>query len=201
MKTILYIAAWILLAALVIWIIYRYIKYGRRIKALQERVKVRKDLRAKKINLICAVLWIFIAGSSIYFAADRIKEIDSGLCDGTGRPPSQTVEEHREILRTNHEVKIKWYSYLLAFWAFSCIIHTLELTAFKYEYITAEGVYYPDDFTPAEKFSYAFSGEMLLLYHKRNMTPAKHPVPESEDRALLLRILEENYKPHGQNTI
>ena len=201
MKTILYIAAWILFAFLVIWTIYRYIKFGRRIKQEPERVKVLKDRRAAVINLICAVLWIFIAGSSIYFAADQIKEIDSGRWDDTKRPASQTVEEHREILRTNHEVKIKWYSYLLAFWAFSCIIHTLEMTAFKYEYITAKGVYYPDTFTPAEKFRYTFNGDTLLLYYKQHQTPTGHPVPESEDRALLLRILEENYKPHGQNTI
>ena len=66
--------------------------------------------------------------------------------------------------------------------------------------IPPKGVYYPDGFIPAEKYSYTFNGDTLLLYHKRNTTPASHPVPESVDRELLLRILAENYKPHEQNT-
>lgn len=196
MSTILFIAGWILIAALVICITFSHIKYSRRRKNEPTCVKVLKGSRAAILNLICAVIWVFIAGTYIYFAADKIQEIDSGRWDDIRRPAAQTVEEHRKILRSKEEVTIRWYSLLLVFWMFSGIIQTLELTVFKYEYITPKGVYYPDSFKPSENFTYEFSGDTLLLYYKQRQTPAKHPVPESEDKELLRQILNDNYKLH-----
>ena len=190
----------ILLIVLIIWIIYRYIKYTRLIKQEPEQVKVRKDLRAKIINLVCALIWIPLSCSYIYFASEKIGNINEGLLDYQKINESQTVEEYRETLRKQPEAQKRWYTLLLAFWLIDGIVYALELTVFRYEYITPKGVYYPDGFIPAEKFSYTFNGDTLLLYHKRNTTPASHPVPESVDRELLLRILAENYKPHEQNT-
>lgn len=52
----LYPAAWVLLAVLVGWIIFRHVKYSRLAQTEPERIKVRKDLRAKILNLICALI-------------------------------------------------------------------------------------------------------------------------------------------------
>lgn len=133
----------ILLIVLIIWIIYRYIKYTRLIKQEPEQVKVRKDLRAKIINLVCVLIWIPLSCSYIYFAAEKIGDINEGLLDYQKTNESQTIEEYRETLRKKPETKKRWYTLLLAFWLVDGIVYALELTVFRYEYITPKGPVIP----------------------------------------------------------
>lgn len=193
----LYPAAWGLLAVLVGWIIFRYVKYSRLAQTEPERIKVRKDLRAKILNLICALIWIPLSCSYIYFAQEKIRDINAGTLDYQKRSESQTIEEFRGILREQPAMKKKMYTLLLAFWLVDGIIYVLELTAFRNQYITPKGIFFANEFAPAEKFSYEIRDDHLLLYKNRSESPSRHPLPE--DSTQLMQMLKENYRPHGQN--
>lgn len=187
----LFVAAIIILALLFILIAWCYIKNTRLLKQESEKIKVGRDLRDRKIWLVCSCIWIIIAGSTVYFDTEEIHDIKSGIADRADRSPYQTVEEYREKRLKIPVTHRKFYSLLGVLWTFSGILCVVDLTKFKYSYVTENGVYSPGSFIAAKDLSYVIDGDTLEFFRGKRNTPKKLAI--IEDKEHLERMLSDNY--------
>lgn len=187
----LFLTAIIALLILVIWIISRYAKTGKKLKNESEYIRVHRNTIASKICIIPAFIWVLLAGSLVYFDTYEIHEIKSGLCDDSNRVASRSIEEHRELLLKKPVTHRKWYSLLGITWALYGVLCVVDFTIFKYSNITANGVYQPDCFIPAEKLTYILNDNSLELYTNNQKSPKKYTVIEDKDN--LEKLLSDNY--------
>ena len=150
----------VLLILLMCSSIYRYVKYTNLLKKETKRIKVRRDLQARRISLVNALLWVVIF-------ADKIDSLLIGCF---------------------------WM-----LWIIGAVLCVLDLTKYRYLYITPKGVYYPDNFYASEKCSYEINDEKIIFHYKELWTMKMYPL--TENREQLSQMLMENYKPYKQNEI
>lgn len=187
----------IVVSALFIWTIYRYIKYGKLLKREQEHIRVGRDMRAHIIWIVCACIWMLIAGCNVYFDNEKIREIRAGYYDEVSRPASQTVEEHRERLLKTPVLHRKFYTLIGCMWVMIGSIYVAGVIRFRYAYVTANGFYLPDSFISAEKLSYTADDKTLRIYKNNRTTPSVYKIIEDQEQ--LKHMLAFNYKQHEEH--
>lgn len=190
---ILFLAGWILLIAVTVWIIIDYIRAAIRLKKTPERVKVRRSAAFSVVWLICSCFWIANAGFQIRTAKEKLADINSGLYDDLRRPESQSIEEHREKLRQSPEHTVSGYRLILAFWTMCGVMYASNLLIFRWAYITPEWIIFQDGVRSAKKYTYQLTETELLLYG-RGTSPQRFKIL---DREPLEQILKAHYKLHS----
>lgn len=189
----LFLAGWILLIAVTVWIIIDYIRAAIMLKKTPERVRVRRSAAFSVVWLICSCFWIANAGFQISAAKEKLADIDRGVYDDIRRPETQTVEEHRAVLRKSPQHAVSGYRLILAFWIFGGVIYASNLLIFRWAYITPEWIIFQDGVRKAEKYTYQLTETELLLY-SRGSSPQRFKIL---DREPLEQMLKAHYKPHS----
>lgn len=189
----LFIAGWIVLAAVTVWIIVDYIRAAIKLKNTPDRVKVRRSAAFSVVWLVCSCFWIANAATQISAAKQKLADIDCGVYDDIRRPETKTVEEHRASLRKSPQHTVSGYRLIFAFWAMCAVMYASNLLIFRWAYITPEWVIFQDGVRSAERYSYQLTENELLLYGRGN-SPQRFKIIEREP---LEQMLSAHYKPHA----
>lgn len=178
---------------LLILLFYRHGKNRALLKKEKNCIRIKKKLIVNWCMIALGCCSVIFCGFRLHDSRVTMRQIQDGYYDDILEQDEEKITADRDRRMKNEVRRQKIHYLILGIWGMDIIIYLYDMIRWRYGYVSANGVYYSAEFLPADKTSYAISGNKLQFYRKHSLASPEFTIIENYKQ--LETMLSGNYQP------